>query len=60
MSKEEAEAYFSKLKDLGISQHGTYPSADDIQLDGEGDGFDLQCVYFTAEQYLRIEYYYKN
>lgn len=60
MSKDEAEAYFSKLKDLGISQHGAYPSAQDIQLDGEGDGFDLQCAYFTGEQYLRINYYYKN
>lgn len=60
MSKDEAEAYFSKLKDLGISEHGTYMSGDDLCLDGEGDDFDLICTYFTESQFLRINYYYKN
>lgn len=60
MSKEEAEAYFSKLKDLGISKRGAYMSGDDILLDGEGEDFDLLCSYFIESQYLRINYYYKN
>jgi len=60
MSKEEAEAYFSKLKDLRISERGAYMSSGDLLLDGAGDDFDLLCSYFIESQYLRINYYYKN
>jgi len=60
MSKEEAEAYFSKLKDLGICQHSAYISYGDLHLNGAGDGFNLVCSYFIEDQYLRINYYYKN
>lgn len=60
MSKEEAEDYFSKLKDLGISKRGAYMSGDDLCLDGEGEDFELMCAYFTESGFLRISYYYKN
>jgi len=57
LSKEDAENYLNGLKEKGVSTSGPYPSSGDILLEGEGDGFDLQCAYFTAEQYLRIQYY---
>jgi len=60
MSKEEAEAYFSKLKDLGISEHGAYVSGDVLHLEGSDPDFNLICSYFMEGQYLRIKYYYKN
>lgn len=60
MSKAEAEAYLSGLKDHGISTSGPYSSSGDILLEGEGDGFDLQCAYLAPEQYLRIQYYIKG
>lgn len=56
-SQAEAESYLSGLKSQGVSTNGPYPSSGDILLEGDGDGFYLQCAYFTVEGYLRIHYY---
>jgi len=60
MSRDEAEAYFSKLKDLEISQQDTYSGNESILLEGKGEGFDLLCLYYIEDQCLSIQYYYWN
>lgn len=41
----ETGAYFSKLKDLGITTRDPYPYEEDIIMEGEGETFELHCTY---------------
>lgn len=52
--------YFAKLKDLGLSYHGSYPNGKDVVLKSTGDGFYLSCLYLKEWQYLRITFVYEN
>lgn len=57
MDQDEAEAYFAKLNDLGISDQGARRDHELIDLEGKGDGFELTCTYATDMKILRITYY---
>ena len=59
MSMDDAEAYYARFSDFGLEEP-PFLSAGDLLLDGYGNGFYVQCVYFTVEQYMRIWYYVKN